>query len=81
MSSNATHYARLAPGCFAGLNGFCYVSYGNPEPNEIMVMCSLVPSGIWSATASVAEDVPIEALLGGLVSAEEALSGAATYVG
>ena len=74
-------YARLAPDSFAGLDSFCYVSYSTPEEGELMVLCTLLPSGFWSNHPAVAEDVSLEALTGGVVSQDEALSGVATYVG
>ena len=76
-----TRYARLAPDSFAGLDSFCYVSYSPPEEGDLMVLCILLPSGLWSTHPAVSEDVSIDALTSGVVSQDEAMSGVATYVG
>ena len=81
FTTTDTCYARLDPDTFAGLDSFCYVSYSTPEKDELMVLCTLLPSGFWSNHPAVAEDVSIDALTSGVVSQDEALSGVATYVG
>ena len=81
FTTTDTCYARLDPDTFAGLDSFCYVSYSTPGKDELMVLCTLLPSGFWSNHPAVAEDVSIDALTSGVVSQDEALSGVATYVG
>ena len=61
-------YARLAPDSFEGLDSFCYVFYSTPEDGDLMVLCTLLPSGLWSTHSVVAEDVSIDVLTSGVVS-------------